>query len=53
MRTTRANTFSALMHSSDRALRKFANNLDEDEPCCLKIQFMLVEVNTFNQIVFF
>ncbi|VDN93928.1 unnamed protein product [Brugia pahangi] len=43
VRTTRSNTFSALLHSSDRTLRKLTKNLEEDEPCCLKIQFMLVE----------
>ncbi|VDM96684.1 unnamed protein product, partial [Onchocerca ochengi] len=43
VRSTRSNTFNALLHSSDRKLRKFTKSLDEDEPCCLKIQFMLVE----------
>uniref|UniRef100_A0A1I7VHB3 Non-specific serine/threonine protein kinase n=1 Tax=Loa loa TaxID=7209 RepID=A0A1I7VHB3_LOALO len=43
MRATRSNTFSALLHSSDLTIRKLTKNLEEDEPCCLKIQFMLVE----------
>ncbi|VDO61199.1 unnamed protein product [Onchocerca flexuosa] len=43
VRKTRSNTFSALLNSSDHKLRKFTKSLDEDEPCCLKIQFMLVE----------
>ncbi|KAM3715693.1 KICSTOR complex protein, partial [Dirofilaria immitis] len=43
MRATRSNTFSALLHSPDHTLRKFTKSLEEDEPCCLKIQFMLVD----------
>uniref|UniRef100_A0A158Q8J8 Gamma-tubulin complex component n=1 Tax=Elaeophora elaphi TaxID=1147741 RepID=A0A158Q8J8_9BILA len=43
MRTTRSKTFSALLYSSDRAIRKSKKSFEEDEPCCLKIQFMLVE----------
>ncbi|CAG9533303.1 unnamed protein product [Cercopithifilaria johnstoni] len=43
VRTTRSNTFGASLYSSDRTLRKFKKSLEEDEPCCLKIQFMLVE----------
>uniref|UniRef100_A0A915Q6J3 Protein SZT2 n=1 Tax=Setaria digitata TaxID=48799 RepID=A0A915Q6J3_9BILA len=43
MRSTRSNTFNTLSHSSDRALRKIRKSSEDDEPCCLKIQFMLVE----------
>lgn len=46
-RSGRSNTFSTVVRPYDRTLRKPARNVDEDEPCCLKIQFMLAEVDPF------